>query len=100
MCLAPELPRPRPTLCKYLGDFQVHKDLGALESSFLDLQRLSHLAHGLDDMAGRLQAAAALCLSSPGSCTQVGPAFHRLRHLCQHGGLAALGMQPIECHLC
>ena len=70
MCLAPELPRINVVLMA--GWFQVHKDLGALEGSFLDLQRLSHLAHGLDDMAGRLQAAAALCLNSPGSWTQVG----------------------------
>ena len=85
-----------------LVDFQVHKDLRAYESSFLDLQRLSHLAHGLDDMACRLQAAAALCLESPGSWAQVRrygfAVIHRSCDTFRSGaGLAAMGMQLVQC---
>ena len=53
---------------------QAHKESGAFESSFLDLQKLSQLPHGLDDMLARLQAAAALCLSTSGAQAHVRPA--------------------------
>ena len=59
---------------KKLVCVQAHREVGAFESSFLDLQRLSQLPHGLDDMLARLQAAAALCLSTSGAQAHVRPA--------------------------